>query len=125
MDGVLGLSLSPYRPGEDRTLFFHALASNTENWVPTSLLRNQTAFMSAEDAEPRAFRQMPKKRSSQSAAAAMDRNGIMYFGQMRETSIACWNSNQGNLYQGYHNSLDDILERNSETLQFPSGVKVG
>lgn len=42
MDGVLGMSLSPYRPGRDRYLYFHALASVTENVMFTNILRNDT-----------------------------------------------------------------------------------
>lgn len=42
MDGVFGMVLSPYRAGNDRFLYFHALASTTENVVRTSILRNYT-----------------------------------------------------------------------------------
>lgn len=76
MDGILGMSLTPYRRGEDRLLYFHALASTTENVVPTSVLRNETLFRDNEEAAPRMFTVARHKRSSQSAPEAMDKNGI-------------------------------------------------
>ncbi|KAF5274197.1 hypothetical protein FQA39_LY07301 [Lamprigera yunnana] len=40
MDGLQSAALSPYKNGKNRVLFYHALASNTEQWVWTSVLRN-------------------------------------------------------------------------------------
>lgn len=55
MDGLFGLSLSPLvSQWDDRTLYFHALASVTENYVPTSVIRNQTAWTTG-SANPRSF----------------------------------------------------------------------
>lgn len=54
MDGVFGLALSPYRRGEERYLYFHALAATTENVVRTSYLRNDS-FIEVSDADPRAI----------------------------------------------------------------------
>lgn len=42
MDGVLGMALSPWRRGRDRYLYFHSLASTTENVVRTGVLRNDS-----------------------------------------------------------------------------------
>lgn len=39
MDGILGLALSPLKQDGDKLLYFHALASKTENYVPTSIIR--------------------------------------------------------------------------------------
>lgn len=45
MDGVIGMALSPLKgPLIDRILYFHALASITENYVKTSVLRNASAW---------------------------------------------------------------------------------
>lgn len=54
MDGVLGMALSPYRSGNDRFLYFHALASSTENVVRTSVLRNDS-FMEDSNADRNAM----------------------------------------------------------------------
>lgn len=45
MDGIIGMGLSPLKnQGDDRTLYFHALASLTENFVKTSVIRNASAW---------------------------------------------------------------------------------
>ncbi|CAH0667385.1 unnamed protein product [Chilo suppressalis] len=118
MDGVLGMALSPYKQGRDRFLYFHALAATTENVVRTKVLRNDS-FLADPNAEPKSINSFPDERPNQSAAEAMDRNGVLYFGIMEPPSIWCWNSatefNQRNFYQ---------LAVDRETLQFASGVKV-
>lgn len=55
MDGILGMDLSPYKPGEDRILHYHPMSSGTENWVYTSYLRNQSIFLHDPNAAPEIF----------------------------------------------------------------------
>lgn len=121
MDGVLGLALSPYRPGydTDRILYFNALASNTENYVYTSIIRNETIFDDHADAAPRQFNVYKAKKKSQSAAKAMDKNGVMYFTGVGESTLYCWNS-----YTDFNTWNFDVLDSNQNTMQFASGVKV-
>ncbi|CAH2037590.1 unnamed protein product, partial [Iphiclides podalirius] len=118
MDGVLGMALSPYQPGVDRYLYFHALASNTENVVRTSVLRN-SSFISDSNAPPNSINAFPEERPNQSAAEAMDRDGILYFGLMEPPSIWCWNSATEYSPRNFHQ-----VAVNRETLQFASGMKV-
>lgn len=54
MDGILGMALSPYVIGNDRILYFHALASATENVVRTSVLRNDS-FILDSNADPQSI----------------------------------------------------------------------
>lgn len=61
----------------------------------------------------------PEERRSQSAAEAMDRDGILYFGLMEPPSIWCWNSATEFTPRNFHQ-----IANNGETLQFASGVKV-
>lgn len=42
MDGVLGMALSPWEIGHERLLYYHSLASTTENVIGTSVLKNDT-----------------------------------------------------------------------------------
>lgn len=42
MDGILGMALSPHKPGRERNLYFHALAATTENIVNTRVIRNDS-----------------------------------------------------------------------------------
>ncbi|XP_076623551.1 yellow-e3 [Colletes latitarsis] len=120
MDGILGLALGPLRNG-DRILYFHSLASRVEGWVATSVIRNYTLFRDNPEAAPRSFVPFKMERSSQSAAEAMDRNGVLFFGLLSDLAIGCWNSNS---YPEYGARNNEILVTNPETLQFPSGLKI-
>lgn len=55
MDGILGLALTKYIPGRDRTLFFHSLSSVTQNRVETSILRNSSLFFDTPQAASDSF----------------------------------------------------------------------
>ncbi|NP_001154982.1 yellow-e3 isoform X1 [Nasonia vitripennis] len=121
MDGLLGMALSPIRPDGDRTLYFHSLASTTESYVPTSVIRNFTLFEKNPDASPRSFKAFPMERPSQSAAESMDRDGVLFFGLMTDLAIACWNSKH---YPEFGGRNIEKLVVNEDTLQFPSGLKV-
>ncbi|XP_014217930.1 protein yellow-like [Copidosoma floridanum] len=121
MDGIIGMALGPVQPDGDRTLYFHSLASRVESHVPTSIIRNYTLFHDNPYAAPRAFEAFPMERSSQSAAQAMDRNGVLYFGLMSDLAIGCWNSKQFPEFGG--RNIHNVVV-NEETLQFASGVKV-
>lgn len=135
MDGVLGLALSPksqslpylaqsnYINGapesqSERSLYFHALASITENIVPVNLLDNSTAWETNPDSEPRKFVEIGN-RGTQSAAQAMDSNGNLFFGLMNPIAIACWDSTKP-----YGRDNMKIVVQNDDTLQFASGMKV-
>lgn len=102
----------------DRTLFFHALASVTENSVPLSVLNNQSAWEQNVESNPRAFSEIGTRRS-QSAAEAMDKHGNLFFGLMDPIAIACWDSERP-----YTASNMRIVAQNDATLQFASGLKV-
>uniref|UniRef100_A0A182S8Z6 Bee-milk protein n=1 Tax=Anopheles maculatus TaxID=74869 RepID=A0A182S8Z6_9DIPT len=83
MDGIVAMALSPripsdnvvfssnygtnWRPTNDRLLYFHALASLTENAVRTSVLLNDTVWEESAESMPRSFRPIGI-RPSQTAA---------------------------------------------------------
>ncbi|XP_019534039.3 protein yellow [Aedes albopictus] len=136
MDGMISMALSPKAPSDftfnsaygvssnrpavlnDRLLFFHALASISESAVRTSVLHNDTMWAEDAGAMPRAFRVIGR-RTSQSAAEAMDGNGNLFFGLLNQMAIACWDSTTN-----YNPNNFRIVSQNQETLQFPSGVKI-
>ncbi|XP_011638273.1 protein yellow-like [Pogonomyrmex barbatus] len=121
MDGILGLALSPMKQDGDRILYFHSLASRIESWVPTSIIRNYSLFEEYSDAAPRSFRPFVMERSSQSAAQAMDKDGVLFFGLLSDLALGCWNSISHPEYGGTNT---EVVVVNPETLQFPSGMKV-
>lgn len=120
MDGIIGLALGPLR-NNDRILYFHSLASRVESWVPTSVIRNHTLFAENSEAAPRSFVAFDQERSSQSAAQAMDDHGVLFYGLMSDLAIGCWNSEY---YPNFGGSSNEKLIVDSETLQFPSGLKI-
>ena len=79
-------------------------------------------FQNSPEAEPRAFKSFQMERSSQSAAQAMDRNGILFYGLMSDLAIGCWNSRD---YPEFGGLNMETVAVDGDTLQFPSGVKVG
>jgi hypothetical protein len=58
-------------------------------------------------------------RQGQSAAQAMDSNGIVYFGSMTPSAVYAWDSSLP-----YTNENFRVVARDRETLQFTSGVKI-
>lgn len=61
----------------------------------------------------------PEERPNQSAAEAMNKDGILFFGLMEPPSIWCWNSATDFSTRNFHQ-----VAINRETLQFASGVKI-
>lgn len=120
MDGILGLALGPIQNG-DRILYFHSLASRVESWVPTSVIRNYTLFHENPEAAARSFVPFEHERSSQSVAQAMNHDGVLFYGLLSDLAIGCWNSKHYPQFEGKNN---EIIVRNPETLQFPSGLKI-
>ncbi|XP_055316182.1 protein yellow-like [Sitodiplosis mosellana] len=118
MDGLFGLALTPVYTRGYRHLYFHALASNTENSVRLDVLNNATAWQNNVESSPREFREIGQ-REVQATAEAMDSNGNLFFGLERPSAIACWDSEKP-----YTRENMKIAVQNDNTLQFVSGLKV-
>ncbi|KAK5640787.1 hypothetical protein RI129_009334 [Pyrocoelia pectoralis] len=118
MDGILGMALSPYVQGQDRVLFYHSLASNSEQWVWTSHLRNRSSFITTSNPNPDIFNVYCGRRDTQASPMAIDQRGISYFGLLYHTSLNCWNTN--NPYGKYH--IKELY--NSPDIQYITGLKI-
>jgi hypothetical protein len=150
MDGLFGLALSPKKSSNfnnnaisgllnrqnERVLYFHALASGTENAVPLSLINNASIWERDANSEPRGF-QVLGRRGVQTAgewmrekknwkginwtfsAQAMDSNGNLFFVLMNPIAVACWDTSLP-----YSVENIKVVLQNDATLQFASGVKV-
>lgn len=101
-----------------RTLYFHSLASITENAVRLSVLDNSTLWESNVESVPRSFVEIGS-RGTQSSSEAMDSNGNLFFSLTNPIGIACWDSTAR-----YTKENMRIVAQNDQTLQFGSGVKV-
>lgn len=121
MDGIFGLALGPLLRNNERILYFHSLASNVENFIHTSIIRESRIFERNPNAASNSFQTFNYQRPSQSAAEAMNKDGILFYSLLSQTALACWNS-QNNPELNENDVA--ILVQNSETLQFPSGLKV-
>lgn len=85
MDGVIGLALSA--PGQDRTLFFQAFASNRISSISTSVLK--AGPNSGDDSDLPVT--LVGHKSSQAAPLAVDlRDGSLVFAPVSETAVAAW-----------------------------------
>lgn len=101
-----------------RTLYFHSLASITENAVRLSVLDNSTLWETNAESVPRSFIEIGT-RGTQSSSEAMDSNGNLFFSLTSPIAIACWDSTSR-----YTKENMRIVAQNDQTLQFGSGVKV-
>lgn len=99
-------------------MYFHALASNTENSVRLDVLNNATAWDSNVEGSQREFQEIGQ-RQVQATAQAMDSNGNLFFGLETPSAIACWDSEKQ-----YTRENINIAVQNENTLQFVSGLKV-
>lgn len=120
MDGIFGIALAK-RCGyndENRSLYFHAYASDTENKVSINVLNNASMWLQNENASPTSFTILGK-RISPSAAEAIDSNGNLFFGLDSPSVIACWN-----IGKSFNKNNVKYPVRNDATLQFISGMKI-
>lgn len=102
---------------KERYLFFHTLASNSENRVRLDILNNATAWEQNVESMPREFQEIGK-RQSQAISQAMDNNGNLFVG-LENQSIVCWDSEKT-----FSAENIKIVTQNTHTLQFISGLKV-
>ncbi|PZC86389.1 hypothetical protein B5X24_HaOG209108 [Helicoverpa armigera] len=116
-DGIFGLALSPIDPYEERILFFHAMSSYREFYVPTSVLRDPLRV----DNSSTEFNIAGESRglNGQSSASAIDRRGVMFYGLVTRDSVGCWDTTKP-----YKRRTNGIVASNSETLIFPNDIKI-
>lgn len=116
-DGIFGLSLTPFEPLEDRTLFFHPMSSYREFYVSTAILRDPSR---ANDSATE-FHLLGESRGlyGQSSASAVDRRGVMYYGLVSRDSIGCWD-----IRKPYQKQNLGVVAQNTDTLIFPNDIKV-
>ncbi|XP_055852942.1 major royal jelly protein 1-like [Episyrphus balteatus] len=121
-DGMFALNLTPRsKKGlhSERHLYFHALASDTENSVPLRLLNDHSIWMQNPNAHPEAFKTIGK-RGVQAAQEAMDSKGNLYSNSEDPLTVFAWNI----YHSPYSYNGFKIVANNQEQLQFASGMKV-
>jgi hypothetical protein len=88
-----GLSFESF---SDRTVYFHALASNKEFSVPNTVLKNET-FATSSDAY-HAYTLLGERGprgTSQSTAEFLDETtNVVFYTLINRDAIGCWNANK-------------------------------
>lgn len=115
-DGLFGMSLGNYHLG-DRLLYYHSMSSSLEFAVYTSVIRDPSRVNDSVDE----FKLLGESRGSrgQVSAAAVDRNGIMFFNLVLQDSIGCWDTRKQ-----YKIKNLGIVATNNKTLIFPNDLRL-
>jgi hypothetical protein len=115
-DGVFGMSLGKFHDG-DRPLYYHSMSSSLEFVVNTSVLRNSSRV--SDSVSEFKLLGEPRGVDGQVSAAAVDRNGVMFFNLISKDSIGCWNTRQQ-----YQKANLSIVATNNRTLVFPNDLRI-
>lgn len=115
-DGLFGMSLGKSHLG-DRLLYYHSMSSSLEFVVKTSVIRDPSRVNNAVSE----FELLGESRGAngQVSAAAVDRNGVMFYNLISQDSIGCWNTRKP-----YLRSNRAIVEQNNRTLVFPNDLRI-
>ncbi|XP_011194670.1 protein yellow [Zeugodacus cucurbitae] len=125
LDGVFGMSLTPTtqtaHSSSERTLYFHPMASFKEFAVSTNLLRDEKLWPASAQRLSKYFVEVGDRGYlSQSSAAGIARNGVMFYTQVHRDNIGCWDTTKpyarGNLAM--------LLGRRQTLVQFPNDLTV-
>ncbi|KAJ2946018.1 hypothetical protein O0L34_g4938 [Tuta absoluta] len=115
-DGIFGMSLGKVFEG-DRQLYYHSMSSSMEFVVPTSVIRDPNRVENSVNE----FKLLGQNRGpiGQVSAAAVDRNGIMFFNLVLQDSVACWDTRKP-----YINDNLAVVAKNNNTLVFPNDLRM-
>ncbi|KAF4525512.1 hypothetical protein B566_EDAN014898 [Ephemera danica] len=118
-DGIFGLALSPpSRFTDERTLFFHPMASFREFAVSTNILRNSSAEKDEVADLFHAF--SPRGPSNEhSSASAMSASGVLFFNLVTRNAVGCWNARLP-----YEPEFLGIVDADDEALVFPNDMRI-
>ncbi|XP_068631602.1 dopaminechrome tautomerase-like [Battus philenor] len=115
-DGIFGMSLGKINSG-DRSLYYHAMSSSLEFVVSTSIIRDPTRINNAVNE----FKLLGESRGpeSQLSAAAIDRNGVMFYSLISQDSIGCWHTSTE-----YANKNLGIVAKSDRILVYPNDLRI-
>lgn len=115
-EGFFGMALTQTQPDGFKTLYFHALASNREFSVSTSILRNKEKKEdNYHDFSVLASRGPGGHVTSQT----INLDGVMLFNLVDQNAVGCWDSNKPYLKENLQ-----VVARDDVGLIFPSDVRI-
>ncbi|XP_028043783.1 protein yellow-like isoform X2 [Bombyx mandarina] len=115
-DGLFGMSLGKYHLS-DRPLYYHSMSGSLEFTVATSVIRDPSRVDNAVSE----FTLLGESRGGdgQVSAAAVDRNGVMFFNLISRDAIGCWDTRKP-----YTNDNLAIVAQNNRTMIFPNDLRM-
>ncbi|XP_052863642.1 L-dopachrome tautomerase yellow-f2-like [Anopheles cruzii] len=118
-DGIFSLAIGPKKPesSNDRTVYFHAMASTTEYQTSSLVLQNETL---ANEGEYDHFFTLVGDRGvkSQSTIHQFDsESGVLFYAEVNRNSIGCWNS-----AQRFEPDNQGIVQLNNKDFIYPSDI---
>ncbi|XP_017126069.1 protein yellow isoform X2 [Drosophila elegans] len=123
LDGVFGMSISYNRESLKRNLYFHPMASFKEFMVPMDLLLNESLWQNDVQENAKYFFAIGDRGiNSQSSTSGITNNGVMFFTQVHQDNIGCWDTTKPYTRANLGNLLN--LENDSNLIQFPNDLKV-
>ncbi|CAH1129711.1 unnamed protein product [Ceutorhynchus assimilis] len=117
-DGILTVALTPKQSG-NRKLYYHSMSNIKESWVYTRHLKNSNNFR-VPYGSPRLFKTYKGRRNQQACIEAIDKHGFVYFSLLIDVQIVKWDPRTEYTNKNFH-----IIANDKETMQFPSGLKIG
>lgn len=116
-EGIFGMALSPMKSDGYRTMYFSPLASHREFSVSTQILRDSTRL--EESYHDFSFFKEEREGNAHTTSRVMSEDGVLLFNLVDQNSIGCWNS-----ASEYSPKNHGIIDRDDETMVFPSDVKI-
>ncbi|XP_065352966.1 protein yellow-like [Cloeon dipterum] len=118
-DGIFGLALSPAsRFTNEKTLYFHPMASFREFAVSTEVLRNSSA--NGDEIADMFHAFDPRGTANEhSSAEAMSANGVLFYNLVSRNAVGCWNSRLP-----YKPEYQGIVDSDNEALVFPNDMRI-
>lgn len=115
-DGLFGMSLGRVIQG-DRLLYYHSMSGSLEFKVRTSVIRDPSRVGNSVNE----FELLGDSRGcdGQVSAAAVDRNGVMFYSLVSRDSIGCWDT-----HKPYTNENNLLVVTNNNTMIFPNDLRI-
>ncbi|EDV33694.2 uncharacterized protein Dana_GF20006 [Drosophila ananassae] len=120
LDGIFGMSIAPNQSRKDKALYFHPMASFKEFMVSMNLLINEPLWQSNSQENAKYFFSIGDRGfNGQSSTSGISKTGVMFFTQVHQNNIGCWNT-----ARPYIRANLKKLDQDNGLIQFPNDLKV-
>lgn len=118
-DGVFAIAIGNQKPDGTKNVYFHALSSTKEFYVPNTVLQNETHATSTDAYYD--FKLLGERgQNGQSSAEVFDKEtGVVFYTQVNKDAVGCWNTKKQ-----YNPDTQGLVDSDSTALIFPNDLKV-